>query len=193
MTPKPAAHVPANLPVTHLLPGECAVSRGETAFATILGSCVTACIYDKHRGIGGMNHFMLPQNGSLDPMQAAHDRSARYGDYAMELLINRAMAQGAERHNLVAKLFGGAAVLQIASTIGMRNIEFALRYLRIESIPVIASDLGGSCARKILFYPGDGHIELTRIRRPSQALTQRETSLIQKMDDADPAGEIIFF
>lgn len=181
------------IPVVMLLPGDCQVSRGEKAFSTLLGSCVTACIYDWVKGIGGMNHFMLPEHGSLDPTRAVSDKSARYGDYAMELLINRSMALGADRKHLVAKLFGGAAMLNgIGSQIGIRNAEFALNYLSLEKIQVVAVDLGGDCARKLCFWPKSGQVELRRIHT-SARLINRELDYARKVQEEDPAGPIVFF
>ncbi|SFM98942.1 chemotaxis protein CheD [Formivibrio citricus] len=181
-------------PLVNLMPGECGVSKGEQAFVTLLGSCVAVCIHDKLHGIGGMNHFLLPAGGSIDPMQAAWDKTARYGDYAMELLINRAMALGAERRHLVAKVFGGAAMLSnVASTVGARNAEFALNYLHVENIPITAQDLGGACARKVCFYPDSGKVVLRRIKTTSQTLLVREQAFAKKIQEDDAQGEIIFF
>lgn len=180
--------------LVNLMPGECGVSKGEQAFVTLLGSCVAVCIHDKVRGIGGMNHFLLPAGGSIDPMQAAWDKTARYGDYAMELLINRAMALGAERRHLVAKVFGGAAMLtNIVNTIGIRNAEFALNYLRVENIPISGQDLGGTFARKICFYPDSGKVVLRRIRTTSQSLLTREQAFAKKIQEEDAQGDIFFF
>lgn len=181
-------------PLVNLMPGECGVSKGEHGFVTLLGSCVAVCIYDKVRGIGGMNHFLLPASSSTDPLQAVWDKSARYGDYAMELLINRSMALGADRRNLVAKVFGGAAMLSnIANTIGARNAEFALNYLRVEHIPVSGQDLGGTCARKVCFYPDSGKVVLRRIRTASSSLISREQAFSRKIQEEDTDGPIIFF
>ncbi len=161
---------------------------------TLLGSCVAVCIHDKVRGIGGMNHFLLPVNGSIDPLQAAYDKTARYGDYAMELLINRAMALGAERRNLVAKVFGGASMLgNVNNTIGERNADFALNYLDVEKIPVSAKDLGGNCARKISFYPDSGKVVLRRIRTTNTTLLSREQAYAKKIQQEDAEVPIIFF
>lgn len=176
-----------------LLPGDCRVSQDGQALATLLGSCVSACIYDWVKGIGGMNHFMLPIQGSLDPTRAGTDKSARYGDYAMELLINNCMRLGADRKHLVAKVFGGAAVLSgINNQIGIRNAEFALSYLQLEGIQVLAVDLGGDCARTIRFHPKTGRVELRHIRA-STALRHRELDYAQKVQMEDPAGPIVFF
>lgn len=185
---------PPTPPLVNLMPGECGVSKGERGFVTLLGSCVAVCIHDKVHGIGGMNHFLLPAGGSIDPMQAAWDKTARYGDYAMELLINRAMALGAERRYLVAKVFGGAAMLSnVASTVGTRNAEFALNYLRVENIPILAQDLGGTFARKVCFYPDSGKVVLRRIRTTNNVLLTREQAFAKKIQEEDTQGDIFFF
>jgi chemotaxis receptor (MCP) glutamine deamidase CheD len=108
---------------------------------TVLGSCVAACIRDPKTGIGGMNHFMLPEGGGDQ-----HDMlssSARYGGYAMEVLVNQLVKLGASRNRLEAKVFGGAAVLRGFTTVnvGEMNSEFVLDYLRTERIRVVAEDL----------------------------------------------------
>lgn len=188
--PLPGSKNPA---IIQVMPGDCLISKGDKTLSTLLGSCVSACIYDWVKGIGGMNHFMLPVQGSLDPTRASTDKSARYGDFAMELLINRCMTQGADRKHLVAKVFGGAAVLGgVSSQIGIRNAEFALSYLQIEGIKVLAVDLGGQSARKIDFHPRNGRVELRHIRA-SHALLSREIDYAQKVQDDDPAGPVIFF
>jgi len=183
----------AATPPLQILPGDCQVSVEGRVLATLLGSCVSACLYDWVKGIGGMNHFMLPTQGSLDPTRAGTDKSARYGDYAMELLINSCMRLGADRKHLVAKVFGGAAVLGgINSQIGIRNAEFALGYLQLEGIQVLAVDLGGDCARTIRFHPQTGRVELRHIRA-STALRHRELDYAQKVQTEDLAGPIVFF
>lgn len=192
-----APRIPTFLPAAssvQVLPGDCQVAQdGDKTFATLLGSCVSACIYDWVKGIGGMNHFMLPIQGSLDPTRAGTDKSARYGDYAMELLINRCMALGANRQHLVAKLFGGAAVLNgVNSVIGVRNAEFALNYLQLEGIQLLAVDLGGDCARRLQFNPKNGEVALRRIRC-SRELLLRERNYANQVQAEDPVGPIVFF
>src|SRR5690606_10592835 len=122
-----------------LLPGEYYVTDGRLALVTVLGSCVAACIRDVDSGIGGMNHFMLPDEGGKDVVSS----SARYGTYAMEILINHLLKSGARRNRLEAKVFGGGAVLASlsSSNVGTRNAEFVLKFLQTEKIPVVAQDL----------------------------------------------------
>jgi chemotaxis protein CheD len=98
----------------------------------VLGSCVSACIRDKEKGIGGMNHFMLADSTEVSPYSA----SARYGTYAMEILINHLLKLGARRGSLEAKVFGGGRVMAAlsSSNVGERNCSFVLDFLRTEGI-----------------------------------------------------------
>ena len=141
-----------------LLPGEFFATDEDLVLVTVLGSCVAACLRDRRTGIGGMNHFMLPDAGA-DP----HERfghSARYGMYAMEMLINRLVAMGAQRQHLEAKVFGGGQVMADlrSSQVGSRNAAFVLRYLKEESIAVVARDLEGLYPRKVYFFPRTGRV-----------------------------------
>jgi chemotaxis protein CheD len=142
----------AGQPTLKVLPGGYHADHREVVLVTTLGSCVSACLHDAGVGIGGMNHFMLPDGGS------DHSGSARYGVHAMELLINALLQMGARRGKLVAKVFGGAAVIRhmTASDVGKRNIQFVEDFLRLERIPVTARDLGGSHPRKVAFHTQSG-------------------------------------
>src|SRR5688572_27285611 len=88
-----------------ILPGEYFVTNGDKMIVTVLGSCVAVCLRDKVIGIGGMNHFLLPSDGADGP--GLLTESARYGVYAMELLINHLLKMGASRARMEAKVFGG--------------------------------------------------------------------------------------
>lgn len=142
-----------------LMPADYAVTAKDIALSTILGSCVSACIRDPVLRIGGMNHFMLPDSGDAD------DVSARYGGYAMELLINELIKAGARRERFEAKLFGGGNVLKgfTSNPVGTRNAEFATEYLRAERINVLAQDLGGIHPRKIWYMPASGKVLVRRL------------------------------
>jgi chemotaxis protein CheD len=130
---------------SHQVSGDPAV-----VFSTILGSCVAACIRDPVMGIGGMNHFLLPEA----PGGGAGDR--RYGAQAMELLINGLLALGARRDRLEAKVFGGARMIASFNDIGGANAEFVRRFLLEDGIPIISQSLGGTLARRIHFTPSTG-------------------------------------
>jgi chemotaxis protein CheD len=119
-----------NMQASKIVPGEYYVTRRDMVLVTVLGSCVAACIRDKTNGIGGMNHFMLPK--SMGEQSGWISASARYGAYAMEVMINQILKQGAKRENLEAKIFGGGAVLKNMNSlnVGNDNAKFALEYLK---------------------------------------------------------------
>lgn len=152
-----------NCQVAKILPGEFYVTFADMAISTVLGSCVSACIRDKKLNIGGMNHFMLPGNSDIfNPLSA----SARYGSYAMEILINEILKRGASRENLEAKIFGGGNVVESMTTsnVGKRNAQFVIDYLGFESIPITAQDLLDTCPRKVVFFPATGKVLMKRLR-----------------------------
>lgn len=144
--------------VIKLLPAEWRVSSDQVALATVLGSCVAACIYDASANVGGMNHFMLPD-------AAPGDGSARYGAHAMELLINGLLKHGAARPRLQAKVFGGGNVLpgMTLDPIGTRNGNFVLDYLSAERIPILGQDLFGNQPRKVCFFVRSGRTLVKRL------------------------------
>lgn len=137
----------------HVIQGEYRVSDDpQVVLATILGSCVAACIRDPVAGVGGMNHFLLP---GLD--MPARDREAeRYGVHLMELLLNGLLKKGARRERLEAKLFGGARTVDGLSDIGARNARFAEHFLKNEGINYIGGSLGGEQGRRVQFWPVSG-------------------------------------
>ena len=139
-----------------VLPGEYFVFDEDILITTTLGSCIAACLWDRERRIGGMNHFMLPE-GSGD--------SGRYGSYAMELLINELMKRGASRMTLEAKVFGGGAVIGGMSTInvGERNTQFVIDYLQTERIPIVSRDVLEIYPRKVCFLPASGKAMVKRL------------------------------
>jgi chemotaxis protein CheD len=140
-----------------VLPGEFNVAhRQNEVLVTVLGSCVSACIRDRDTGVGGMNHFMLP--ASATGKWGDDAKSARFGNYAMEKLINELMKAGCKREALEAKVFGGGNVIQSSTLVGTSNAEFVLRYLEQEDIPCVAQDLGGNLPRRIHYSPYDGRV-----------------------------------
>lgn len=138
----------------HIVQGQYAVRRDdpECCLTTLLGSCISVCLLDPSVRAGGMNHFLLARDrtGSLDP--------ASYGVNAMELLINALLKIGAKRHRLRAHVFGGARMLAGLSDIGQLNIEFATGFLRGEGIAVLSQSTGGTQARRVNFWPCNGHL-----------------------------------
>ncbi|MBL8317272.1 MAG: chemoreceptor glutamine deamidase CheD [Burkholderiaceae bacterium] len=157
-----------------VLPGEFYVSDEDLLIVTTLGSCIAACLWDRERHIGGMNHFMLPE-GSGD--------SGRYGSYAMELLINTMLKRGASRSMLEAKVFGGGSVISSMTSInvGERNTQFVMDYLRTERIPVVSKDVLDVYARKVCFLPASGKALVKRLATTSDsALIAQERAAAEK-------------
>ena len=117
---------------------------------TVLGSCVSVCLYDAQAGVGGMNHFLLASHGGTE------SSDLKYGVNAMELLINKVLRAGATRENLEAKLFGGARITDHARDIGSSNAKFAREFIEREGIRCTSHSLGGDQARRVRFYPTTG-------------------------------------
>lgn len=135
----------------HIAQGEFAVGQGPTmSISTILGSCVSTCLYDEGSALGGMNHFLLPDG------VGASLNSARFGVNAMELLINALIKEGANRNRLKAKVFGGGRMIAGLTDIGQKNAHFVLDFLSREGIDCTGQSLGGTQARRVEFWPGTG-------------------------------------
>ncbi|WP_175947342.1 chemoreceptor glutamine deamidase CheD [Burkholderia pyrrocinia] len=171
-------------PGVKLLPNEFYTTSEDMVLMTVLGSCVAACLHDPYAGIGGMNHFMLPDDGT-DPGAAASE-SMRYGAYAMEVLINELIKAGGRRERIEAKVFGGAAVLAGMTTIniGDRNADFVRRYLALERIRITAEDLQGVHPRKVAFMPHTGRAMVKKLRLQVPGVTEREAALAREAERA---------
>ena len=143
----------------NIVQGEYHVSGdGDLSITTLLGSCVAACISDPVAGVGGMNHFLLPGADAASPI------AARHGVHLMELLINGLLKQGAMRHRLEAKLFGGARTMQGLGDIGATNARFAEGFLKREGIAITGGSLGGETGRRIQFWPVTGRVRQKLVR-----------------------------
>jgi chemotaxis protein CheD len=141
--------------VVRVLPGEAYVTaRSSEMIITILGSCVAACVRNPATGFGGLNHFMLPESDS--GFWNGASAALRYGNYAMEVLINEVLKSGCRRQDLEIKLFGGADLTDGPTLIGSSNVSFVLDYLRAEELAIASTDLGGSCGRRIHYHPSTG-------------------------------------
>ncbi len=177
-----------------ILPGEYYYTCKDMLIVTVLGSCVSACIRDRVTGIGGMNHFMLPDGGadSDSPVSA----SMRYGTYAMEVLINDLLKAGARRENLEAKVFGGGNVLRgfIAINVGERNAQFVREYLRAENIRVVAEDLNDIYPRKVYFFPRTGKVLVKKLKQlNNNTLVNREQDYASRLLTNPVAGDVELF
>jgi len=176
-----------------ILPGEYYATARSMVIVTVLGSCVSACIRDRSSGIGGMNHFMLPSiNDSGEPVNA----SARYGIYAMEILINQLLKMGARRQNLEAKVFGGGNVLRGfgAMSVGERNAQFVHEFLVAEQIPVVAEDLLDIFPRKVYFFPEAGKVLVKKLKKlHNDTIFQREQEYSARLRSEKVSGDVDLF
>ncbi len=178
-----------------VFPGEFHVTaRPDETLVTILGSCVAACIRDPVTGLGGMNHFMLPQGHSSgwgnDP------QSTRYGNFAMEKLINELIKGGCSRDRMEIKVFGGGNVIDTISNrpVGTQNAEFVLHFLEAEGLRCAVQDLGGQYPRRIHYSPATGRV----VRRllgtgDSHVITREERDYAARLQAKKPAGDVELF
>lgn len=180
-----------------ILPGEFYVTRESEVIVTVLGSCVSACIRDPLAGIGGMNHFMLPERsensgGAWDT--AGIDAAARFGSVAMEYLINEILKSGGRRERLEVKVTGGGQVLEGAGEVGIRNAAFVRNYLEQEGLRATSEDLGGVHPRKVLYDPHTGRLFVKRLGELSNdTLAQRERAYRKSLAAAPKGGDIELF
>ena len=170
-------------------PGEFTVTRrSDLVLATLLGSCVSACICDPQAGIGGLNHFLLP--GDTAGAGGAAAQANRYGVHALEMLINEILKMGGARPRLEAKLFGGANVIAFSSAnpVGTRNQAFTIAFLRREGIRVSATDMGGVRARRVFFKPATNKVLVQVLDRTDADRVRREEAQLHRRASAAPAS-----
>ncbi len=170
-----------------VLPGEYFVHDEDILVLTTLGSCIAACLWDRHARIGGMNHFMLPEGSGS---------SGRYGSFAMEVLINEMLKRGAQRGNLEAKVFGGGQVISGMNSlnVGERNTQFVLDYLKTERIPVVSKDVLDIYPRKVCLLPASGKAMVKRLAPTHpEALVAQDRLAAQKAAPAVAGGSIDLF
>jgi chemotaxis protein CheD len=180
-----------------LLPGEYYVTTAHEVIATVLGSCVSACIRDTRIGVGGMNHFMLPLDSSqgTSAWGAAVSAATRYGNVAMERLINDILKLGGKREHLEIKLVGGGRVLaEMTTDIGARNIEFVRRYVADEGFKVLGEDLGDVFPRRVVYFPQTGRIRVRKLSAGrDDTLAARERQYLQQLDTKPVENEVELF
>jgi chemotaxis protein CheD len=169
-----------------VLPGEFFVHDEDVLVLTTLGSCIAACLWDREKRVGGMNHFLLPDAGG-----GGADASGRYGHFAMDQLIGELVKRGANRSTMEAKVFGGGAVIGGMSSlnVGERNTQFVLEYLRTERITVVSKDVMDVYPRKVCFLPASGKAMVKRLATTNtDALLAQERSAAQRVAGSGTAG-----
>ena len=180
--------------IASILPGEFFVSREPMVVYTVLGSCISACIRDPIVGVGGMNHFMLPE-----PKEAAHDswgESTRYGSYAMESLINEILKRGGLKRRLEIKLFGAGKIYEGNIDVGANNAKWVIGYLKSEGLAAIKTDLGDVFPRKVYYFTDSGRVLMKRIERvKNQTIFERENEYAAriKQREQQPVEDVTLF
>lgn len=186
-----------NIYAAKIVQGEYYVTTHGEMITTVLGSCVSACIRDKKLGIGGMNHFMLPMDSKYQHSSWKDnpvDIAARYGNVAMERLINALIAHGGRRENFEIKLFGGGRLLNITMDVGKDNIEFVRDYLHKENLRIHTEDMGGEYPRKVMYFPASGRAMVKKLMRMhNETLLQREKQYIEILQTQPVEGEVEIF
>lgn len=176
-----------------ILPGEFYVTRENERIETVLGSCISACVRDPISGVGGMNHFMLPVDKNSTGVSELSDAN-RYGNYAMENLVNALLNAGAKRERLEFKLFGGGRIMNSMTNIGWYNIGFAFDYVYTEGFKIVSQDIGDIYPRKILFYPNSGRVRVRRLNAMhNQSLAAEETRYINNIGTKPVEGDVELF
>lgn len=177
-------------------PGGYAATGSDYAITTVLGSCISACIWSPQLGLGGMNHFMLPDSDKATPLS-----QGLYGIMAMELLINALMKLGAPRAHFQAKIFGGAQLMPSTGNslgignVGERNAQFIENYLQEERIPIVAKDLLGRQPRRLVFFPKTGAALVKRLGAApltAQEIAQQRSSAV-RLAQRNAGGSVELF
>jgi len=173
-----------------ILPGEFYVTLHDECISTVLGSCISACVRDKKLGVGGMNHFMLPSTGEADQIGSAN----RYGNFAMENLINEILKNGGRRENLEVKIFGGGKILQNMTDVGNKNINFVRKYVETEGIHVVSEDVGDIYPRKIIYFPATGKALMKRLKSlHNETVVSRERTYQKDLEKTPVQSDIELF
>lgn len=178
-----------------ILPGEYYVTREDEIIDTVLGSCVAACIRNPRRGIGGMNHFMLPRPSGTgsDAWEKVAGRATRYGTASMEQLINSVLRAGGTRQDLEVKIFGGGRVITKLSDIGARNLDFVREFLQQEGLKIAAEDSGDTCSRHVQYFPRSGRVRVRHLSARAAELGATEQRYLDRLEQAPVAGSVDLF
>ena len=180
-----------------LLPGEYYVTKSDEGVYTTLGSCISACIRDRVSGIGGMNHCMLPASAMADKdswRSTSLSEATRYGNFAMEHLINDILKNGGQKQNLEVKLFGGGRIMANMTDVGMRNITFVHDYLKTEGLKAVSEDLGDIYPRMVVYFPLTGTVRVKRLRSlHTNTIAAQETQYLESFKSKPVSGDIELF
>lgn len=174
-------------------PGQLYVTQNPELIMTTLGSCIAACVRDPASAVGGVNHFMLPVKGNIYEDKAHHISGAmRYGNWAMEYLINQILKSGGKRRNLEVKLFGAGGSFDTRSVCEL-NIKFITEYMHDENLKIAAKDLGGLNARTIIYNPLTGKILMKSLSMKPLELVEAEKKYSRTIDQSQEGNDVQLF
>ncbi|MEE8320784.1 MAG: chemoreceptor glutamine deamidase CheD [Gammaproteobacteria bacterium] len=181
-----------------ILPGEYYVTLHDEGIITVLGSCVSACIRCRVTGVGGMNHFMLPEVGhTTDTVwtRCGNDAATRYGSYAMEHMINDILRYGGSWQDLEIKITGGGRILQnMITDIGKQNIDFVRQYIATEGLTISREDVGDIYPRKVQYFPKTGRLRIKKLRSlHNDTIIKREETYKHEIEDKPFDGGVELF
>lgn len=183
------------LHIVSVMAGHCNwTSSRDIAFSTMLGSCLSVCAYDERAGVGGMNHFLLPESEKDE--EGKYSESFRYGSAAIESLLNSLYSHGAAKNGLTIKIFGGANVLKNATRdIGEKNVQFAKNFFTRENLRIATEDIGGMNGRRIVFHPSSGKVLLKMIGDSQEIskIMQQERKVLDKVSHTQKGDDIELF
>lgn len=180
--------------VAKILPGEYYVTRGGELIGTVLGSCVSACVRDPSVRMGGMNHFLLPEDAGGGWSDSGVGLAHRYGSYAMEHLINDLLKHGADRSRLEIKLVGGGRMMERMSDVGARNIDFVRHYLQREGFRLAGEDLGGNHPRRVFYDVVTGRVRVKKLpARVGENIVNEELGYRRGLESRKVAGDVELF
>lgn len=171
------------------------VSKSPTVVKTVLGSCISVCLYEKELKVGAMNHFMLPSVKDISDYN-----NTRYGIFAMEVIVNEVIKMGGKRKNMQAKIFGGGHVLDNMGTstilnVPEKNIAFAKAFLQNEGIPIVKEDIGGNLPRKVFYFLTENRALVKHLERSSREFSvQKEIEYEKQLEKKKQAeSELTLF
>jgi len=180
-----------------ILPGQYYVSKNDELIATVLGSCISVCIIDRVAGIAGMNHFMLPlySKGHSDSWgSTAISAETRYGNFAMEHMINDIIKYGGVKSRLELKVIGGGRVMEQMTDVGLRNISFVYDYIANERLQLVKEDVGDRYPRKVIFHVKTGKVKVRKLKKVNNAtLIERDAEYSKKLNSETVGGSVDLF
>lgn len=181
-----------------ILPGQYYVSNNDELIATTLGSCISVCAVDRISGIGGMNHFMLPvysENHKDSWGSTVVNAETRYGNFAMEHMINDIIKYGGVKSRIELKIIGGGRVMdKITDVVALRNIAFVYDYVASERLKLISEDVGDRYPRKVLFHLKSGKVKVRKLKKENNTtLMRRDTEYMDRMKVEKFEGSVDLF